>query len=257
MSGTWHREWLSRGRSGIHNQQFVWQDDALYVMDNHRAALWCWLRHMVDGQRYSFLHIDRHWDTSDAQLETWLAALPPLEGLTLAEYLAIDYQCGIRVPLIDYGNYITLFFARYADRLDELLFATHDDGTRPLLPVCEKAVWDIPENLDFWIQGPTYSNSSPWIVNLDIDFFFTDANTDNDDDSDELGALEARQCVRMLADDFIASVGRSFARQLASGRIAVLTIALSPEWCGGWAAAERACRVLLDAMGRSMPEVNN
>ena len=43
-------EWLvpfkGRNRSLSFDQNFLWRKDNIFIMDNHRAALWCWLQHM-------------------------------------------------------------------------------------------------------------------------------------------------------------------------------------------------------------------
>lgn len=65
-------EWLvpfaRRNASGAYNQNFLWRDGNTYVMDNHRAALWCWLQHITPGERLSLLHIDCHTDTKSISI---------------------------------------------------------------------------------------------------------------------------------------------------------------------------------------------
>ena len=43
----------------------LWQNGKIYVMDNHRDATWCWFHQCRDGERYNFMHIDRHYDMGD------------------------------------------------------------------------------------------------------------------------------------------------------------------------------------------------
>lgn len=47
-------------------------------MDNHRAALWCWLQHIEQGDRVSICHIDKHSDVLSSQLDRWIRLLPDL-----------------------------------------------------------------------------------------------------------------------------------------------------------------------------------
>ncbi|WP_197422399.1 hypothetical protein, partial [Blastomonas sp. CCH5-E3] len=42
MTMRWIVPFKGRNNTGVYNQNFVWNDGHLYVMDNHRAAAWCW-----------------------------------------------------------------------------------------------------------------------------------------------------------------------------------------------------------------------
>ena len=46
MAEEWLVPFKGRNTSGIYEQNFLWRDGAVYVMDNHRAALWCWIQHL-------------------------------------------------------------------------------------------------------------------------------------------------------------------------------------------------------------------
>jgi len=59
----WLISWEKRDQSGPVNDNFLWQSDSLYVMDNHRLALWCWWQYLDNNPGYiNFVHIDRHYD---------------------------------------------------------------------------------------------------------------------------------------------------------------------------------------------------
>lgn len=49
-SGEWLVPFKGRCYSGHYEQNFLWRHGNVYVMDNHRTALWCWLQH-VDPRR--------------------------------------------------------------------------------------------------------------------------------------------------------------------------------------------------------------
>lgn len=40
----------------------LWQNEKVYVMDNHLSAAWCWLQSCDPEKKYNFMHIDRHYD---------------------------------------------------------------------------------------------------------------------------------------------------------------------------------------------------
>jgi hypothetical protein len=59
-------------------------------------------------------------------------------------------------------------------------------------------------------------------VNLDIDYFFS----------------SQPQKLALFSDEFVDAVACTLKKGLGNGMIKVLTIALSPECCGGWEKAE-------------------
>lgn len=79
--GEWLVPFRGRNYSGAFTQNFLWKRQNVYVMDNHRAALWCWLQHIDPKQRYSLFHVDQHYDTLASRMTTWLDNLPADWGL--------------------------------------------------------------------------------------------------------------------------------------------------------------------------------
>jgi hypothetical protein len=51
--GEWPVDFRGRNRSGPYNQNFLWRRDSVYVMDNHRAAFWCWLQR-IDPRKFLY-----------------------------------------------------------------------------------------------------------------------------------------------------------------------------------------------------------
>src|ERR1041385_2164527 len=96
--------------SGHSTLNFLWKDDArpIYVMDNHRGALWCWLRELRSEDEYSLIHIDWHWDAAagddDARIQAAEAAAG--EGsLTLDGLLSLT-PAGRSLAIVRWDNYI-------------------------------------------------------------------------------------------------------------------------------------------------------
>ena len=58
----WLLPWKERGASGALKDNFLWRSERLYVMDNHRLALWCWFQHIEEWHNWTYVHIDRHFD---------------------------------------------------------------------------------------------------------------------------------------------------------------------------------------------------
>lgn len=68
-----------------------------------------------------------------------------------------------------------------------------------------------------------------WIVNLDLDYFYH-----SDDDG----------CIQILTDEYIRTLAVKLRENI--NQIQILTIALSPECCGGWGNAIHALDVFME-----------
>lgn len=54
--------------SGSQNLNLLMADSHIYLMDNHRAALWAWLQHIDLSKKYNLLHVDAHDDLSMSEV---------------------------------------------------------------------------------------------------------------------------------------------------------------------------------------------
>lgn len=228
-----------RGPSAAIHLNFLWNDGYAYVMDNHRAALWCWGRHLPElagtPGSVALLHIDRHTDALAPGRD--LAALPGLElttldvtGLSLADYLAAGYEGKLltRIPLFRWDNYLGLMLARRPELVHDLVLATHGRGERPGHPALyESPPWQLPL-LDLTKGGP-------WIVNLDLDYLVFKAPD---------GRFRP-----MFGPEYLTALLAAVTRAREAGQVRCLTVCLSPECCGGWAAAEALARPVCEALG--------
>ncbi|MGY3149269.1 hypothetical protein ACVWYQ_006268 [Bradyrhizobium sp. USDA 3397] len=232
-------EWLIpfRGRnpSSTFTQNFLWKQRNVYVMDNHRAALWCWLQHMDPTQPYSLFHMDQHYDTLASRMPTWLENLPTDWRLDIEAYLSHEVKYpDIPQPalLFRWDNYLSIFLAVFGSALETALFATHGKGTPPDCAHSNCDLWNVPANLDYWLS----QSRAPWIFNLDLDYFFWHGTEDD-------------ACRRMLSKAYIGETMKTVRANLSSGKIGVLTIALSPEYCGGWEQSEEVLDTVLKPLG--------
>jgi len=234
QQGEWLISFKGKKNSYVTNVNFVWKHSNIYISDNHRVAMWGWLQQidLTDlNRKYDLCHIDRHTDTLYANMASWLQDAPKLEGLTLEEYLALEQKVD-NYPLIRYDNYLSIFLERYEINLDSCWFFTHGEGDKPQWNKLQTPpAKSLVGSLDYWIENSP--NQS--IINIDIDFFLCDDKYGNK--------------VQMFTDGYIRNLGMILKKQLATGKIAVVTIALSPEWSGGWDKARRLCSVLTKAMG--------
>lgn len=73
-----------RNQTSMFGVNVLWRERNVYIMDNHRCALWCWLQEIPGEDRLSVFHVDAHydlaWDWCPAALDVLrrvdLATLP-------------------------------------------------------------------------------------------------------------------------------------------------------------------------------------
>jgi hypothetical protein len=209
-------------------------------MDNHRAAMWCWLQHIDPGQPHSLFHMDRHYDCLPSP--EWLENCPEdIRGLSVDEYLKLDfaprdYNNGERAQLFRWDNYLSIYLARYGNSINPLEMYTHACGEPPEPPFTPRELWSAPGEIRC-----LDSNSGPWIFNLDLDYFFWH-------DRNSWGL--------MVSDTYLEACFEVVREKIESRTIAVTTIALSPECTGGWEPAERLAERILQILGSdfSLPQ---
>jgi hypothetical protein len=231
LSSKWLVEFKGKNSSGKFNQNFLWNNESVYIMDNHRAALWCWFQHLSKDSKYNLFHIDRHFDTVYTHIEQESKHLPNMYDISISDYLEFNYDADFgNTLLFSYENYLSIFLENYGNIIKECFFATHEDGDKPKFNKCQiMKLWDIPDNMDYCLNN----HETNWIINVDIDYFFSQK-----DDSQLL----------MFSDDYIESMFRPIAERIKDGKIDVFTLCLSPEWSSGWDESliicDKICKIL-------------
>lgn len=197
-----HGKFLYKGNDYIKNNNidsiFLWNADnaPIYIMDNHRCALWCWEQELnslsTEPSKIHLLHIDRHSDGADFQENVKNVS----SGIN--EYIANE--------LITWDNYISYFMQLHPDTVKKTDFSNENKPIRNW-----KTIFDYLDNkIDL-------NNNELLIVNFDLDACFT---------SDCKIQKKGRE-------HLISLLGRmkSFIRKYSSQ--IVITIALSPTCCYG------------------------
>lgn len=208
---------VNRGDSASSQDNVLWNEGPVYVMDNHRLALWCWFQKIDKTKRYNLIHIDAHPDMSESALKYFKH---DLWAMSLEEYREA-WQKDINMPLFRWDNYIEVFLRKYPELVGKTVSATHHLGSSKELSE-EVRAYDLVKYLNGVFSGERYVNELPWIVNLDLDYFFS----------------AAPEKIQLFGDEFIEGVHHAIRLGLANGMIDVLTISLSPECCGSWEKAE-------------------
>jgi hypothetical protein len=238
MTMRWIVPFKGRNNTGVYNQNFVWNDGHLYVMDNHRAAAWCWAQHVDPATSHALVHIDRHNDTLQSQLGSWLKALPNGIPATIEAYLAATYPMdfGGDGMLFRWDNYLSIYFALYARAVKHAYFATHGEGDKP--NHAHVTQLDPVELLAF-LTGALNQVRLPVVLNIDLDYFFGPTHDD--------------VAERILDDDYFDQVATEIAALDRAGTFRVITIALTAtdDLTAGWAPAEALATRLFNALGRN------
>lgn len=161
------------GQSGIGGHNFVWRhaERPVYMMDNHGAALCCWLRELEAAEVFSIVHIDYHTDAGVFPEQDLLFNLP--DQPSFEEFLALrSGELHLRDrPLVTWDNYLhALGVLRPAGRVFHGLVHQAPDGG---------GVSDLPFERVEWSQSPQ-AHMLGWVdklparllINLDLDYFF-------------------------------------------------------------------------------------
>ena len=227
-----------RHASEAYEQNLLWADGSVYVMDNHRAAAWCWTRHLRPKEKFSVLHIDQHYDLLTSRIEEWCKITPRIEKLSIESYLSLEYKLeGTLIsPVIRWDNYFSIFVEQRRRMLQTAYFLTHCIGDKPSFKFHEKQFWLANYNLACWL-----AYNAPWLVNVDMDYFFSkqgDGHT-----------------IQLFSDDYIEQVGSQVKEANDAGNVRCITLAISPEICGGWDRGLHALRVFCRGLGLSLPEL--
>lgn len=245
----WLVPFKGRNSSNAYNQNFLWKHDSIYIMDNHRAALWCWLQHFSNNETVHLFHIDQHYDTLTSNITDWVKASPNFRNLTVEEFLMTCYNVDDDgcVEIVRWDNYLSLFLALFPSCIKDKVFCTHcrENNNTPHCDLpnsdeyTEIGITELPCNLNHFLA----EHSKQWIVNLDIDFFFSSAP------KDEVEADGNSKGIVMLSDGYMRNVFQTIKKKYHDGNIRVITVALSPECCGGWENAESVCSLFCEVMG--------
>lgn len=226
--------------------KFLWKsDDApIYIMDNHLAAAWCWMQECKIDEEYNFMHIDQHSDLGVRGFAKDIEFVRTNPRITLEEYCNITYFNGIGShKSFQCGNYITACHFLFPSWFNTNLFyytvpgikgSTQGSGYDNFTEQ-KKDNSFIIQHIEQFIERQVFPSNKlvidenmqkkKWIVNLDLDFFW-DKNKN-----------------RALDDQFINDLGIAIGKAMKN--IQILTIALSPKWCGSWRNAIECSRTLL------------
>ena len=214
--------------------------DKTFIMDNHLAASWCWLQKIDPNCKYNLFHIDQHYDLSEDTLSFLENKLVESDinfiSASIEELLCLSFKHPSlshenEIQILRWDNYLPILRKLYPDIINKSIFATHqEDGVDTKYIDHEFSFIDLKNELANKIREITCNK---WIVNLDIDYFFTT-------DQDEI----IYQC---FSDEYVLQITNEIKKSWES--IEVLTIALSPECCGSWEKSIRIAKNITKHLG--------
>ena len=212
---------------------FLWKEDKrpIYVSDNHLTAAWSWLQECEPNERYNFIHIDQHADLSDKGEPEIIEKIKYNPKISFEDFLKFEYNNGYTHQFFQWDNFIRAIHYLFPQWFQTNLFYVHEDLDEQMdeqrtdwgyesFPFHKRDVTKVREDITQFIENNNFYQDNtvniskhPWIVSIDLDFFW-------DEDLDKI-----------YDDEFI----RDFARRINSAmlNIKVLTIALSPDCVGG------------------------
>lgn len=202
---------------------FLYNHNKYYISDNHLTAAWCWLQKIDVNKNYQFFHIDRHYDLLfkiEALKTEVIEKRIDIEKITFEEYTNISYTMkgGQIAKVFRYDNYIGNFLTLYPKIFEKTVFATHkEDFVNDDFISEEVEMYELFSSLTNNLE-----NNSKWIINIDIDYFFTYFDG---------------EFYQIVSDEYIIKLFEIIEKN--KNNIDVITIALSPGTCGGWKQAIR------------------
>lgn len=212
-----------RNSSEQTSDNILFQEKNIYIMDNHRLALWCWFQKLDLNESYNLFHIDAHPDMSNSANDVFFNKNIDMWNVTLSEYQTF-MQEDYNIPLFRWDNYIQILLKFYPQlvKKENSYSATHKVGSKETLAV-DISAYRLLSELNGIFSGQKFTNENKWIVNLDLDYFFS--------------SLPDKTL--MYSTEYLEAFAHSLRSGLDNEMIKVLTIALSPECCGGWEKAEQ------------------
>lgn len=225
----WIMPFAGRNHSSAVRLNFLHADGPVYVMDNHRAAMWCWMRHTDPEAPVGLLHVDRHYDALFSQKDFAHYDGVDVAAMDLEEYLNTGYDGEFfqTVPLFRWDNYLGLFMHFHAGMVNNWCFATHDRGQRPEgFSIHDFLPWHFPNRA--FLQGR-------WVLNVDLDWFFQKLGPDH--------------YQPMFSQGYVKSFFQGIRAALEADNGSILTLCLSPECCGGWENAEYMAGLACETLG--------
>ena len=173
------------------------------------------------------MHLDRHYDLQDSFEDSFI------EPLRTNPHMPFEDYCNLKRErdssrVFSWDNYLMAGFSLYPEWFHTNIFITHKIGDKSpfwghqALEIREEDPLFMDSHIQQFIGEPSefldafkeHNYKLPWIVNLDLDVFYTENSH-----------------IQLFSDDYIRRVAEILQDNLSS--IVSFTIAISPECLGG------------------------
>lgn len=221
---------VNRGSSNSSYVNFLYSylDLNIYISDNHRIALWCWINFLkaCNYGKYSLIRIDKHFDFRNVKKEALDKFKNNLKDLKdLNRFLDCSHPSGKNIKLVLWDNYV--YYDYNIKLFKEIIFFSIQD--KKYLELNDgKDEFDVYYKEDVEKLKDLLSKNKKIILDIDLDFFI---------DEDFSGDMVLKNISEKRA--------RTYFELLYQFRnnIKLLTLALSPECCGGWDNSEKILKI--------------
>lgn len=202
--------------SSFSNSLMLWQNEKVYVMDNHLSAAWCWLQSCNSKEEYNFMHIDRHYDLLSPLSED-LQPLRDNPRMPYDEFKNLKSSNAYKTDAFRCDNYIMATYALQPNWFKNKIFLTQNTGNRCGIEIKDENPLYLEHFINYHICKSDNDDNDNllWIVNLDLDIFY---------------AKNPPHC-QLFSNEYIRHIAQLLNKGMPN--ISVLTIAMSPEWIGG------------------------
>lgn len=233
-------DFKGRKYSGFVDLNYLSTDNNIYIMDNHKAALWCWLQCIDLSSKYRVLHIDRHTDCLGSRMGKWISALDKVDicKLSIQDYEELRFStCYEEFAIFRWDNYLSIFVSKYNYVVEHVVMATDELGDQIQFPN-----YQIVENRDDLPQvlKDLDKEEANWIINFDIDYFLVTQDGEN---------------YTNVNLEYVKEIGMLIKRLLDNGLVSVLTIALSPECSINWENSIKLLNIFLNELGYIVDDI--
>lgn len=235
---------VGRNDSNCQNLNLLMSADNVYLMDNHRAALWCWLQKIKPSEGFKLLHIDAHYDLSRSEVAHGKVEALSIPSLSIQEYLDIESKypnLESRYKMFRWDNYLSFLLEFFGKNMTEAYLSTHNLIHNPEFQGKYEEI--PPVDLIDQLNNVIGRDKTPWIINVDIDYFFASSSF-------------KQKRHQVFHEEFVDRFIELIDLTKANNQLGVLTIALSPECCRdgednrtGWSKSEKLAKKILNKLG--------
>lgn len=214
---------------------YSFRTEKIYVFDNHRLSLWCWrnfIKKYEYGKKYNLIYIDKHIDcccsSFDDRYKTFLEKEHLFKKLdNFRTILYTDDEGTKKSSVMNYGNFLA--FALKLELFKNIFIFTQfgdiETYFKREIKYNTKEVFNL-DNITCVNRNvernlvKTFGDHSSIILDIDLDFF-----TKNVKGKYFIDVISLKRCLKIIKDNL--------------NKIEFITIALSPNCCGGWRNSEK------------------